>query len=159
MMKTSIGELTILGVSCVKWTGRGSLLEMCSREFGLQMNAEARRRRFREAVRRVFIGDVLAWNWSVWKEHFRSFTPILDFIQAVQYLYAAADAYAYTAETRWSYYLAFTEAVWQGRVGEVIDTLKKELLARGVTDDEDLAEDDPQRALADAGRLGQFANP
>lgn len=127
----------------------------CSREFGLQMNAEARRRRFQEAVRRVFIGDGLAWNWSIWKEHFSTFTPILDFIHAVQYLYAAADACGCTAETRWSHYLAFTEAVWQGRVVEVIDTLKKDLLARGVADDEDLAEDDPRRPLADAVRYLQ----
>jgi hypothetical protein len=53
-----------------------------SGEFGEQMAGEAQRRRFHEAPRRVFIGDGLPWNWSIWKEHFPDFTPILDFIHA-----------------------------------------------------------------------------
>ena len=49
----------------------------CSREFGRQMAREAKRRRFPEASAKAFLGDGLPWNWSIWKEHFRDFTPIL----------------------------------------------------------------------------------
>jgi hypothetical protein len=124
----------------------------CSRDFGEQMKREARRRRFAEAVRRVFIGDGLPWNWSIWKEHFSTFTPILDFIHAVQYLYTAAAAWEDTDDQRWSRYLALTEAVWQGRVGEVIDALRVELTARGIQVDEDLPDDHPHAPLVVAAR-------
>lgn len=69
---------------------------VCSREFGGQMQREATRRRFFEASSRVFIGDGLPWNWTIWREHFPTFTPILAFIHAVQYLYAAAQAWEAT---------------------------------------------------------------
>jgi hypothetical protein len=121
-------------------------------EFGRQMDVEARRRRFHEAARRVFIGDGLPWNWSLWKEHFSTFTPILDFIHAVQYLYAAAEAWENTAAARWSRYLALTEAVWQGQVDDVVAALRRELTARGVAFDDELSDDNPHLPLADAAR-------
>ena len=127
----------------------------CSHKFSHQMKREARRRRFHEAARRVFIGDGLAWNWSIWKEHFSTFTPILDFIHAVQYLYAAAEAWEDTDAARWSRYLALTEAVWQGQVIDVIGDLQAELTARGVNSDEDLPENSPYTPLVDAARYLQ----
>ena len=123
-----------------------------SREFGLQMEGEARRRRFHEARRRVFISDGLPWNWSIQREHFSEFTPILDFIHAVQYLYSAAAAWEPDDERRWSRYLELTEAVWQGRVEDVIERLRGELAARGVATTEELPEDSPHEPLATAAR-------
>jgi len=123
-----------------------------SNEFGHQMENEAKRRRFHDASRRVFIGDGLPWNWSIWKEHFRTYTPILDFIHAVQYLYAAAEAWDNTDELRWSRYLVLTEAVWQGKVDEVLAALQAELIARGIEPDDDLPENSPSQPLADAAR-------
>ncbi len=113
---------------------------------------EARRRRFHEAGRRVFIGDGLPWNWSIWKEHFCDFTPILDFIHAVQYLYAAAEAWESTDLAGWSRYVALAEVVWQGRVADVLDSLQMELAARGIHAAEDLPENSPHAPLVDATR-------
>ena len=48
------------------------------------MQREAERRRFYDCPLRVFLGDGLNWNWSIWKKHFPTFTPILDFIHATQ---------------------------------------------------------------------------
>jgi len=124
----------------------------CSRDFGHQMQQEAKRRRFNESSKKVFIGDGLAWNWSIWKEHFPDFTPVLDFIHAVQYLYAAAEALADDGPTRWACYRRFAELVWQGRVNDVIAELETELVARGVDKPEDLPEDHALRPLADAAR-------
>ena len=48
----------------------------------------------------------------------------------MQYLYAAAQVWESNDEARWSRYLVLAEAVWQGRVDEVIEQLRIEL-ARG----------------------------
>ena len=123
-----------------------------SGEFGQQMACEAQRRRFHEAPRRVFIGDGLPWNWSIWKEHFADFTPILDFIHAVEYLYAAAEAWEPDDAARWARYLELAEAVWQGQAGEVIDRLRAALAERGVALDQSLDEDHPLAPIAIAAR-------
>jgi hypothetical protein len=123
----------------------------CSDEFGAQMEREAQRRKFFKASKRVFIGDGQAWNWSIWARHFSNFTPVLDFIHAIQYLYAAAAAWENDGPARWSRYLVMAEAVWQGRVDDVIATLQAELAARGAAD-RDLPQDDPCCPLADAAR-------
>lgn len=123
-----------------------------SAEFGLQMSRESRRRRFGEASRRVFLGDGLPWNWSIWKEHFADFTPILDFIHAVQHLYTAAQAWESSDAARWSRYLEMAEAVWQGRVGEVITSLQEALSEKGVGEEEKLADDHPLAPLAETAR-------
>lgn len=120
--------------------------------FGGQMQKEASRRRFFEASRRVFLGDGLSWNWSIWREHFPTFTPILDFIHAVQYLYAAASAWENEDALRWRRYLALAEAVWQGRVAEVIADLRDELAQRGLRPEDDVPEGSPHQPLADAAR-------
>jgi hypothetical protein len=123
-----------------------------SEEFGRQMRREAERRRFYEAGRRVFIGDGLAWNWSIWRTHFPTFTPILDFIHAVQYVYSAAEAWESDGPTRWKRYLQLAEAIWQGRIDEVIEALRIELVNRGLTDEDDLPDGDPLQTLIDTKR-------
>lgn len=123
-----------------------------SDDFGEQMHREAQRRRFGEADRRVFIGDGLPWNWSIWQKHFKTFTPILDFIHAIQYLYAAAAAWETDGSARWARYLDLAEAVWQGRVEEVVAAIRSELINRGVAEGDELSDEDPLRPLADAAR-------
>lgn len=159
----NIAEKAAFSVECVdgrrqRYQGPTRVLRTClssmarSREFGHQMEREARRRRFNEASRRVFIGDGLPWNWSIWKEHFGDFTPILDFIHALHYLYAAAEAWEGTDAARWSRYLELAEAVWQGHVDAVIRSLHAELTARGIHVDDDLPENSPHAVLANAAR-------
>jgi hypothetical protein len=97
----------------------------CSRVFGRQMQREARRRRFSEAASRAFLGDGLPWNWSIWKEFFHNFVPILDFIHPLSYLFLAAKAvFASSEEDIWSQYLAWMRGCWQGEVGQVLDELR-----------------------------------
>lgn len=124
----------------------------CSKDFGPQMEREARRRKFFEAERRVFIGDGLPWNWSIWETHFPTFTPILDFIHAIQYLYSAAAAWESDDPARWSRYLQLTERVWQGKVEEVIQELETELSSRGVDLAAPPGEDSPLGPLVAAAR-------
>ena len=101
-----------------------------SHEFGRQMERETRRRRFFEAAARAFLGDGLAWNWSIQQTHFPGFIPILDFIHPLGYLYAAASAMARDAQQIWSYYLAMARGCWQGGVDQVTAALSEWLFAK-----------------------------
>lgn len=123
-----------------------------SHAFGRQMEREARQRRFFEAPARAFLGDGLAWNWSIQQKHFQEFTPILDFTHALSYVYAAAVATQEEAAAGWSRYLALARACWQGQVDEVIATLRGWLSRQGIDDAHPLAEDDPRGAVTDAVR-------
>lgn len=97
----------------------------CSRDFGRQMAREAKQRRFLEAAGKVFLGDGLPWNWTIWKEHFRDFTPILDFIHPLSYLFLTAKAiHPSSADDAWQQYLAWMRGSWQGEVAQVLSELR-----------------------------------
>ena len=49
-------------------------------------------RNFFGAERRAFLGDGLPTNWTIQRRHFGSFTPILDFVHALSYVFSAAFA-------------------------------------------------------------------
>lgn len=83
--------------------------------FGKQMASEAKRRRFAEAAAKAFLGDGLPWNWSIWKKHFRSFTPILDFIHPLSYLFLAAKAVHEQSQNRGISIALGCEAVGRAR--------------------------------------------
>jgi hypothetical protein len=76
-----------------------------SKDFGKQIDREAKRRRFFEAKAKAFLGDELPWNWSIWKRHFADFTPILDLIHVLSYLFLAAKGVRDVPEDAWSPYL------------------------------------------------------
>jgi hypothetical protein len=122
-----------------------------SETFGSQMQREAQRRRFFEAAHRAFLGDGLPWNWSLWKQHFPRFTPILDFIHVLVYVHAAAAVLGQNSEHAWQCYLEMSELCWQGRVGEVIAALQRWLAGQKLEIDQ-LPEDDPRLPVATAVR-------
>ena len=86
-----------------------------SKMFGKQMEREAKRRRFFEAKAKAFLGDGLPWNWSIWKLHFPDFTPILDFIHVLSYLFLAARAVHDAAQDAWDQYLAWMRGCLAGK--------------------------------------------
>jgi hypothetical protein len=118
-----------------------------SKEFGKQMDREAKRRRFFEATAKAFLGDGLPWNWSIWKRHFPDFTPILDFIHVLSYLFLAAKAVHNTPQDGWSQYLAWMRGAWQGDVAQVLEELRAWQSKLG-TPDEDAPDCDPCKVLA-----------
>jgi len=91
--------------------------------FGRQMAREAKRRRFAEAKAKAFLGDGLAWNWTIWKRHFSEFTPILDFIHALSYLFLAARAVHPSDQDAWDQYLAWMRGCWRGEIDQVLEEL------------------------------------
>ena len=118
-----------------------------SKVFGKQMAREAKRRRFGEAKAKAFLGDGLPWNWSIWKKHFADFTPILDFIHVLSYLFLAARAVHEAGEDAWSQYLVWMRGAWQGDVAQVLEELRAWQARRGAPDP-DAPESDPRQILA-----------
>jgi len=125
---------------------------VCSDEFGPRMEREAKRRRFYEASLRAFLGDGLNWNWSIWKKHFRTFVPILDFIHAIHYVFEAAMALGFGPAEAWATYVRLVTRCWEGGVDAVIEELTTACESRGMDMEESVADDDPRKALGDAVR-------
>jgi hypothetical protein len=119
----------------------------CSKVFGRQMKREAKQRRFFEAVAKAFLGDGLPWNWSIWKSHFSDFTPILDFIHVLSYLFLAAKAVHPTAEDAWSQYLVWMRGCWQGEAQQTLEELRQSQAELG-NPPADASDDDPRQVVA-----------
>jgi hypothetical protein len=117
-----------------------------SKDFGKQMEREAKRRRFSEAKAKAFLGDGLPWNWSIWKQHFADFTPILDFVHVLSYLFLAAKAVHNSARDAWSQYLVWMRGAWQGDVVQVLEELRAWQAKLGAPDEE-AADCDQRRVL------------
>ena len=121
-----------------------------SQEFGRQMLREAKRRSFLKATAKVFLGDGLAWNWSIWKERFSEFTPILDFIHVLGQVFAVAKAvFVESPSDSWEQYLVWMRGCWQGDVLQVLDELRAWQVKLG-TPPEDADDKDPRRILMKA---------
>jgi hypothetical protein len=115
--------------------------------FGRQMAREAKRRRFFDAQARAFLGDGLAWNWSIWRKHFPDFTPILDFIHVLSYLFVAAKAVHGQTEDAWDQYLVWMRGCWRGEVAQVLDELRHRQATLGLPPD-GVPETDPRKVVA-----------
>ncbi len=133
---------------------RTCLSSLCdSKEFGLQMRREAGRRCFHQARHKAFVGDGLPANWKIWRTHFREYVPILDFMHAVEYLYAAATViHADDPSAAWTRYLHWAQLCWSGQVQEVIPDLLSWLTDHGLDPGRPLEEKHPSKAVHDAQR-------
>ncbi len=118
-----------------------------AKTFGGQMAREAKRRRFFEAEAKAFLGDGLPWNWSIWKKHFPDFTPILDFIHVLSYLFVAAKAVHAAAADAWDQYLTWMRGCWRGEVAQVLEELRHWQTKLGSPPD-DASETDPRDIIA-----------
>jgi hypothetical protein len=97
-----------------------------SHTFAKLLAAEAYARHFFAAEQRAFLGDGLAYNWKIQQQWFPDFTPILDFVHPLSYLYATAGVSSATEEERWSRYVRWMTASWQGEVADVLAELRQE---------------------------------
>lgn len=124
----------------------------CSDEFGAMMEREARRRRFFDAPLQAFVGDGLNWNWSIWKNHFSTFVPILDFVHAIQYVFAAAMAMCSSETEGWATYVKLITWCWEGKVALVIEELTTACREGNLDLDDRVPDDDPRKSILDAVR-------
>lgn len=109
-----------------------------SRDFGPMLAAHAWELGFFGASRKAYVGDGGSWIWTIWKQHFKpfGFVPILDFIHALTYVYAAAMAER-TAAAGWPVYVRWITSVWQGDVSRVIVELAQRQQELGLPRDDD----------------------
>jgi hypothetical protein len=126
-----------------------------SEAFGRMMEVEADARGFYHAAKKAFVSDGLPYNWAIQKQHFRDFTPILDFVHAVEHLYEAARCVHDDAERRWTDYLRWAGDCWSGNVLRVIGELHAHQQRIGLPP-KDCEKTDPRKVLADA--VGYFQN-
>lgn len=90
--------------------------------FGKLLASEAYQRNFQGAARKAFVADGSEANWGVWRRHFSTYVPILDFIHALTYVYAAAVA-GQALKDGWQAYRTWAQWVWSGQVDRVIAAL------------------------------------
>jgi hypothetical protein len=90
--------------------------------FGPMLAAKAWALGFYGAARQAFLGDGAETNWTLWRNYFGSFVPILDFIHALTYVFHAALAGRKFAEG-WQVYERWIGWVWSGQVEAVIAEL------------------------------------
>jgi hypothetical protein len=120
------------------------------------MEAEADARGFYHAPKKAFVCDGLTYNWSIQQRHFRDFTPILDFVHAVERLYEAARClHPDEAERRWEDYLRWARACWSGQVEEVLAELKTRQQKLGLPP-QACEKTDPRKVFDEA--IGYFEN-
>ena len=118
--------------------------------FGKQLATAAWQRGFSAASRKAFVADGLEANWSVWQRHFSHYTPILDFIHAICYVFAAAMA-GRPVSDGWSTYCQWAQWIWSGRVEWVIAGVAERQQDLGPPTDSD-PDESPRSRVADALR-------
>jgi len=109
---------------------------------------------FYQATRKAFVGDGSENNWTLWRNHFSSFTPILDIIHAISYVFAAATAGCSFA-VGWPCYERWVRWLWSGEVEKVIAEMAQRQAELGVPLEGD-GETHPRHVLATA--LGYLQN-
>lgn len=118
--------------------------------FGKQLAAAAWQRGFMAAGRKAFLGDGSETNWSVWRRHFSHFTPIVDFIHALCYVFAGAMAGSAMSEA-WPVYCQWAQWLWSGQVQLVIAALRMRQQSLGLPELSD-PEESPRWKLVEALR-------
>jgi len=119
-----------------------------SEDFGPIMHQAAWERNFFGAKQKVFLGDGAAANWTIQRRHFSTFTPVLDFVHALSYVFAAAFAGCGQTEAE-ATYRRWIQAVWSGAVVAILPELEKRSAELG-TAPEGCGETDPRRLVAEA---------
>lgn len=119
----------------------------CSDAFGPMVAAEAKRRRFFEAERRAFLGDGLAWNWTLQKRYFPDFEPIVDFVHPMTYIFEASRVVDSQGDG-WALCERWLEASWRGNVTSVLEELRRWQALHPSPSDEKLEKTDGRSIVA-----------
>lgn len=119
-------------------------------QFGRLMVGEAYQRGFLAASRKAFVCDGMACNWTLQEKHFPRFTPILDFVHAICYVYHAAIG-GQLSEASWSRYCVWAQLLWSGEIDKLLEQMECLQNEIGKSTEED-GDTSPRQRLADAIR-------
>lgn len=106
-------------------------------ELGRLAEVEGWHRGFAAAPRKVFLADGLAANWSIQRERFSRYVPVVDLMHAIAYVYTAAIRSSPDMNDCWARYCRWMPAVWRGQVRDILPEL--EALIRATEGAEDRA--------------------
>jgi len=98
--------------------------------------------------RKAFLGDGAAGNWTVWRRLFPTWTPILDFVHLITYVWTAALAGRSPTEGRAAYARWITLA-WRGEVDALLGELRDRAGELGPPPP-DASSSDPRKVVASA---------
>ena len=99
--------------------------------FGPLLANAAYERGFHAAARKAFVADGSSANWGVWRRFFSHYTPILDFVHALMYVYAAAMA-GRAANVGWAFYRDWSDWLWKGEVDRLLGALEQRQQELGI---------------------------
>jgi hypothetical protein len=114
--------------------------------FALLLAAAAWKQGFHAAARRAFLADGSSTMWGIWRAYFSHYVPIVDFIHALSYVFAAAMA-GVPGDEGWSAYVRWSQWLWSGEIKRIIEELETRQAAFGPIDP-DAAENSPQGLVA-----------
>jgi hypothetical protein len=118
-------------------------------QFGRRLASAAYARGFHAAARKVFLADGSEANWGVQRRHFSHYTPIVDFVHALMYVYAAAMAGREHA-VGWRSYRDWAQWLWSGQVDRVLAALAERQAEIGLPADKETGT--PQAQVAESLR-------
>ncbi len=90
--------------------------------FGPMLAQAAWEQGFYGAPQRAFLADGSNANWGVWRRHFSNFEPIVDFVHALTYVFAAAMAGRPFA-VGWAAYTEWIGWLWAGQLDPLVAAL------------------------------------
>jgi hypothetical protein len=104
--------------------------------FGPLLAAAAYERGFHAAPRKCFVADGSETNWGVWRRYFSHYTPIVDFVHAIMYVYAAAMA-GESSTAGWERYRQWAQWLWSGDLDPLLAGLaaRQQTLGAPATDE------------------------
>lgn len=113
--------------------------------FGPLLANAAYERGFHAASRKAFVADGSATNWGVWRRYFSHYTPILDFVHALTYVYAGAMA-GRAAQAGWADYRDWAQWLWSGQVDRLLAALAQRQQELGLPEERE--QDTPRAQVA-----------
>ncbi len=117
-------------------------------QFGPLVATAAWAQGFFTAARQAFVADGAENNWSLHRQLFSSFVPILDFIHGLSYVFASALA-GRGFKDGWAVYERWIQWVWSGAVEQVLAELAVRQAELG-TPAQDEPEGSPRAVVARA---------
>jgi len=96
-------------------------------KLGRLTKAEAYHRGFAAAQEKAFVADGHLSNWNIQQTYFPDYTPIVDPLHALSYVYQAAQAATVDMEECWQLCKPWITWIWQGKVDRVLDDLDQRI--------------------------------
>jgi len=95
--------------------------------FGNMVLYKAHQKQLHTAKRKAYLGDGDIKIWTIYEDYFspEKWTPILDFVHAVEYAFDSAKLSTENEFQAWAKYIEFITHIWQGRVLTVIRRIDK----------------------------------